>query len=143
MSLYFRFIEKRYWNFIREFSIIIFFSEARIKWWNVCTTFSTPKINEMIMQHFNRNFNQTSPWCVTWTFLHQCRWQLTNADNYTNINGIIPPPHEWEIDPQWQAAVRNDKLRRHAVAEIPERPRWREDFDKAQEEDANYAAARI
>jgi len=40
------------------------------------------------------------------------------------------------------AAVRNDKLHRHVVSGIPERPRWREDFDGVEEEDGNYAAAR-
>jgi len=37
-------------------------------------------------------------------------------------------------------AVRNDKLHRHVVSGIPERPRCREDLDRMKEENDNYAA---
>lgn len=38
------------------------------------------------------------------------------------------------------AAARNDKLHRHVVSGIPEWPRCREDLDRMEEENDNYAA---
>lgn len=80
----------------------------------------------------------------SWNFLPPCRWQVTNANgrNYTNINGIIFSRARMEDRSRWRRWWGMKNCAVTPFARIPERPRWREDLDKVEEEDGNYAAAR-